>query len=250
MCGRYVLSDADWETYHDGLRIIRPTPVELGGQVDWLGQADAEALAASGLSGADVSYNICPTQYVWAALPGPAGPSGEAQLMATKLRWGLVPGWFKGPLDDWKANTFNARIEEAHHKRSFQGAWRYGRCLIPASGYYEWSGPRVDKTPHYISLIDNRPVFFFAGLYAVAGEIASCTILTREALPEIADIHPRMPVILDDDQLLPWVAGAVKDAHIRAEYGRAVQGRLRHHPVRNFSARDQGPDLISPVPIA
>lgn len=252
MCGRYILSDANWQTYHDGLNIIRPTVDDLGGLVDWVGQADGSELAANGLTGGgiagdDVSYNICPTQYVAVALPGPPGRDGGARLMATRLRWGLVPGWFKDPVSDWKAATFNARVEDAYSKPTFRGAWRYGRCLIPASGYFEWSGQKGDKTPHYITLTDNRPVFFFAGLYAVAGEITSCTILTRAAVPEIAHIHHRMPVILDDEQMLPWLAGAVKDDQVRAEYGLSVAGRLRHHPVHKFGLRDNNPGIIAPV---
>lgn len=219
MCGRYVLGDASWAAYHDALRIIRP----------------------EGDDGPSASFNICPTQQV-----AIAAQEGE-ELVARSARWGLVPHWHEASLKEWKGTTFNARIEEAYNKPSFRTAWRKGRCLVPASGYYEWTGPKSNKTPHYISLTDNRPTFFFAGLCSTWQGSHTCTILTRPALPEIEDIHHRMPVILTEDEMMPWLNGAATDDDIRASFGTGVEGRFRHHQVRNIGIRDNGPELIEPT---
>jgi len=87
-------------------------------------------------------------------------------LRADAARWWFVPHWHRGPAADWKATTFNTKIETAHEKPSFRTAWERGRCIIPASGYYEWTGAKGQKTPWFISPQTNLPVFFFAGLYA------------------------------------------------------------------------------------
>lgn len=63
--------------------------------------------------------------------------------------WWLVPSWHRGSLKDWKATTFNARIEGAKDKPAFRSVWRHGRCLIPAAGYYEWTGERREAAAFY-----------------------------------------------------------------------------------------------------
>lgn len=72
-------------------------------------------------------YNVKPTQEVVILAKTPLEP-----MLA---RWWLVPSWHRGGLKDWKATTFNARIEEAKDKPAFRAVWRHGRCLIPAAGY-------------------------------------------------------------------------------------------------------------------
>ncbi|WP_286693466.1 SOS response-associated peptidase family protein [Paracoccus sp. SCN 68-21] len=87
-------------------------------------------------------FNIKPTQDVIVV------PSDPAK--AALARWWLVPSWHKGDLRDWKATTFNARIEDAATKPTFRAVWKHGRCLIPAGGYYEWTGDKGAKQPHAI----------------------------------------------------------------------------------------------------
>ncbi len=87
------------------------------------------------------------------------------------------PSWTKD-LSRMKANLVNARAETAHEKASFKGPLRYRRCVVPASGFYEWKREGTRKTPHYIELGGGEPIGF-AGLYDLyKDELLSCTILT------------------------------------------------------------------------
>ena len=123
--------------------------------------------------------------------------------------WGLIPSWSK----EFKMSysTFNARSEAVADKASFRSAYKQRRCLIPASGYYEWR--KLDdsnKQPYRISRDNNKP-FAMAGLYEDwtdkdSGEVfQSCTVVTREAYPELSEIHHRMPIILPEDSFDNWL---------------------------------------------
>lgn len=124
------------------------------------------------------------------------------------MRFGLVPHWYRGSLAEWKASTFNARLEEADSKPAFKGAWKYRHCIVPAEAFYEWSGPKGDRTKWRITRGDNQPLAF-AGLWDEAptqqGEVFSFTILTRQAGPDMNAIHEREPVILGPDDWEPWL---------------------------------------------
>lgn len=176
-------------------------------------------------------YNIKPTQDVLVVTE--ESPEGEM------ARWWLVPSWHKGELKDWKATTFNARIEDAARKPTFRGPWRYGRCLIPAGGYYEWTGEKGSKQPHFITGAGNEETLWFAGLVSRWNGMLTCTIVTRPANATVADIHSRMPVILNAEERDSWMAGS-DDPDI----GAGVQ--LRHHPVARFGIASDGPELIEP----
>ncbi|MDD7969934.1 SOS response-associated peptidase [Roseinatronobacter alkalisoli] len=175
-------------------------------------------------------YNIKPTQEVYVLW--------EGEL--TCARWGLIPSWHKGTLKDWRAATINARIEEAASKPSFRGAWRYGRCLIPAGGYYEWTGDRSPKQPHFFSSAGNEETLWFAGLMSVWNDLRTCAIMTRAANDTVEPIHDRMPVILSTDERDAWLAGS-GDPELGAGY------RVKHYPVARFGISDDGDELIEPV---
>lgn len=103
----------------------------------------------------------------------------------------------------------NARAETAAEKPSFRGAMRHRRCLVPASGFYEWTGERGSKQPHLIRLKD-RDLFAFAGVWeawlgADGSEIETMVILTTGANADMAQIHDRMPVILDERDFGRWL---------------------------------------------
>ncbi|QYK42824.1 MAG: SOS response-associated peptidase [Paracoccaceae bacterium] len=178
-------------------------------------------------------FNIKPTEQVLILARTP--------LTGMTARWWLVPSWFDGAAaKDWKATTFNARIEEARDKPTFRAVWRKGRCLIPAGGYYEWTGERGARQPHVILSAGNTQTLFFAGLASRWRDLLTCTILTRAANDSIAGLHHRMPVILDAEERDAWLGGT-DDLDIGAG------ARLRHHPVRPFGIADDGPDLIEPA---
>lgn len=178
-------------------------------------------------------FNVAPTQNILIL--------GKSPMVAMQARWWLIPSWHKGDLKDWKATTFNARIEDAQNKPSFRAVWRHGRCLIPMGGYYEWSGEKGRKQPHVIMSGGNEPTLWAAGLASLWHDLLTCTMMTRAANPAIESIHDRMPVILDIQEREAWLSGS---DDVRG-LGGAV--RLRHYPVRKFGAREEGPQLIEPL---
>ncbi len=130
------------------------------------------------------------------------------QSGVAEARFGLVPHWYRGALRDWKASTFNARVEDAAEKRTFHGPWKYRRCVVPADAFNEWSGPRHDRRKWRITRQDNQPLAF-AGLWDEArcadGDVTSFCILTRAAGEDMRAIHDREPVILPPDVWEGWM---------------------------------------------
>lgn len=214
MCGRYVLGESSWAEYHDALTILKPEPIKL-------------------------RFNIAPTQ------SAPICFASGGTLKLTDARWWFVPHWHKGGVKDWKATTFNAKIETAREKPTFRSAWKNNRCIVPATGYYEWTGEKGKKQPWLISVNQNIPVFFFAGLYSKRsdGEF-TYTILTRDAAPEIEHLHKRMPVILHSEQLVLWLNSIVEDDQMIDEFGLGWDDRFQYRKVKPFGVRDDGGELI------
>ncbi|MDT1064193.1 SOS response-associated peptidase family protein [Paracoccus sp. CPCC 101403] len=154
-------------------------------------------------------------------------------------RWWLVPSWHKGELKEFKLATLNARLEDAKDKPAFRSVWRYGRCLIPAGGYYGWTGARGSKQPHFIGFAGNEETLWFAGLASRWQDLLTCMIMTRVANVTVADVHTRMRVILNSDERAAWLGGTDD-----RELGAGT--RLRHHAVSRFGIDDNGPELIEP----
>ena len=128
-------------------------------------------------------------------------------------RWGLVPHWVKDPTR-FKANLFNARSEGAADKPSFRDAMRRWRCLVPASGFFEWAAAAGGKRPFHVRRRDGRPMAL-AGLWSVwsKGEtpLLSCTILTTRPNEVLRPLHDRMPVILERDDFDRWLDPGAAD---------------------------------------
>ena len=148
-------------------------------------------------------YNIAPTQPVLAVRLSSDGQQREFAL----FRWGLVPSWSK----DVKIGSrmINARAETAVDKPSFRAAFKRRRCLIPASGFYEWQQTNGRKQPHYIHP-QNDGIFAFAGLWelwqsADGSELQTCTILTTTPNELMAPIHNRMQVIVEPPDFSMWL---------------------------------------------
>lgn len=144
--------------------------------------------------GVELSYNVSPTQTV----PVFTSAGGVA------ARWGLIPSWSKEINTTY--STFNARIEGIDAKPAYRNAWKQSqRCLIPATGYYEWKGEKGSKQPYFVHSPKGDPLVF-AGLYEPArNEIpASCTIITKAAIGHMADLHIRVPVMLSLKNAVDW----------------------------------------------
>lgn len=143
-------------------------------------------------------YNVTPSNNI---------PIVRADADGKKLglaHWGFVPHWAK----DDKFKPINARAETITSKPFFKSAFYKQRCLIPASGFYEWQGEKGHKQPFYISLADTD-VFAFAGLWdhwnSPDREFDSCTIITTTANDTMAPIHKRMPVIIEPEHYDQWL---------------------------------------------
>ncbi|WP_022707852.1 SOS response-associated peptidase [Paracoccus zeaxanthinifaciens] len=177
-------------------------------------------------------FNIKPTQDVLVVAKTP--------LVGMFARWWLVPSWHRGDLKDWKATTFNARIEDAKTKPTFRAVWRHGRCLIPGGGYYEWTGDKGAKQPHLIRSAGNEETLWFAGLASRWQDLLTCTVMTRAANDDVKAVHHRMPVMLNADEREAWLGGS-------DDVSLGEGARLTHHPVARFGIEDDGPELLEPI---
>lgn len=134
--------------------------------------------------------------------------------MAHFLRWGLVPSWAKDPTV--ATRLINARSETLAEKPAFRSAYKRRRCIIPASGFYEWKTEGKDKQPYYIHPAGpGSEPFGLAGLWerwaSPEGEpLDTFTIITTEANSAMAEIHERMPAILAPEDFGLWLSREVK----------------------------------------
>jgi putative SOS response-associated peptidase YedK len=142
-----------------------------------------------------------------------------AGLEAAVMRWDLVPHFWKQPV---KAKTFlatNARSETVATTAAFKAAFARRRCLVPADGFFEWTGEKAAKTKWLVTVAD-QPWFCFAGLWDHAetadGPIDSFTLLTTAAGPDMAAYHSRQPVILPRDRRMDWLDLAADPAALFA----------------------------------
>lgn len=220
MCGRYVLA-------------VDPNQMAM-------------EFSLSGDLSLPANYNVAPTQAVPVIL-------NESPQELTFARWGLMPSWAKDL--SMSAKMINARSETVDEKPAFRAAFKRRRCLVPASGFYEWQ-TRDDgkKYPMYIHLTD-REVFGFAGLWEVwhspdGDELRTCTILTTSANDFMRSIHERMPVILARENYADWLAAGDVPAP-------ALKPLLRGYDPDKMTAYEvsksvnragfSSPDMIEPV---
>jgi putative SOS response-associated peptidase YedK len=155
----------------------------------------------------------------------------DAKRELVPMRWGLVPSWWKKTVKE-APSTFNARAETVAEKPMFRSAFKRNRCLIPASGYYEWQNTPTGKQPYYYTARDGSPLTF-AGLWdewkdIETGEpLKSCTIIITNANALASKVQDRMPVLLSPDEFEPWLSG-----HAGAEIlNRAPELMLQVWPV-------------------
>lgn len=162
----------------------------------------AELLELDEVPDIEPRYNIAPSQPVLVI-------RGSGLSM---LKWGLVPFWATDPKIGFK--LINARSETVHEKKAFRWAMRARRCLIPADGFYEWKKAKNDRLPYHFEQSDGRP-FCMAGLWekwqgADGSKLETCTILTTAANSLVAEIHDRMPVIVQPDHYRMWLDPSVQ----------------------------------------
>ncbi|SFK04713.1 SOS response-associated peptidase [Celeribacter neptunius] len=189
------------------------------------------------------NYNICPTTQIHVVFR-----EGDQRRLAP-MRWGFVPTWYKSPLDG--PLLHNARAEGLAEKPAFREACRQRRCLIPADGFYEWHRPEGrEKQPWYIRPAVEGPMVF-AGIWQDWHQdgmrFASCAMVTTEAAGKMAEIHHRIPVILQPGDWAKWLG---EEGHGAARLMRpAPDDTLRFHKVGKAvnSNRATGPELIEKI---
>jgi putative SOS response-associated peptidase YedK len=189
-------------------------------------------------------YNIAPTQQVVVIRT-----YQDESIHLDLLKWGLIPLWSKDPSIGSK--MINARSETVDTKPSFRSAFKHRRCIIPASGFYEWQEVGGKKHPLYVRLKDNNPMLF-AGLWEhwkpEEGEtIESCTILTTTTNELIQPLHDRMPVILDNKDKDLWLDPHVSDPEqLKSLFKPYPSEQMEIYPVSDIvnSPRNDTPECI------
>lgn len=188
-------------------------------------------------------YNVAPEAEPVAAVPD------EAPDALEPFSWGLVPHWVEDP-DDWPS-PINARAETVHEKPAFRDAFRNRRCLVPANGFYEWTGRRGKRIPHWIT-VDDDGLFAMAGIWETWGDEGdrerSLAIVTTASNGVVGELHDRMPVILEPDEERTWLASEDEDE---------LRGLLDPYPDERTAEREvstavnvpsnDSPALIEPV---
>lgn len=220
MCGRYGLN--------------HPDPVL------------AEWYRASFMPELKPRYNIAPTMEILAVRDTDSGRLGSM------MRWGLIPYWLK---DVKKLPVLNnARAETVAEKPAFRQPFRQRRCLIPASGFFEWKTEGRRKQPYFISSRDGTP-FSFAGIYETwvtdTGEAKeSCAIITTECNALMQPIHDRMPVILSQDAWDTWLDPDLRRDEILLSLLKPCdENRIQAWPVTQAVGKvvNQGEELFRPL---
>jgi putative SOS response-associated peptidase YedK len=217
MCGRFALTDA---------------PEEVAALFGYL---DAEDFPPR--------YNIAPTQ------PIAIVREEHGARRFALARWGLVPAWVEDPRHFQL--LINARSEGIADRPAFKNAIRYRRCLVPASGFYEWRRQGRSKQPYWVKPRHTGPIAF-AGLWETwsdrdGGEIDSACIITTNANATVMPIHARMPVIITPDQFDRWLKGETDEAMALLKPARDDLLEVHQVSDRVNKADADDPGLMLPV---
>lgn len=196
----------------------------------------------------DLRYNIAPSTMILSLRNTVDGRTG------IMTRWGFVPSWCRDP--SAMPLLHNARAEKVASSPMFRRAFRKRRCLVPASGFYEWKTVpgQKSKQPFYISFKDSTPIAL-AGLWESTtmidgSTLDTCAITTTQANAELAPIHPRMPAILRQDDWDRWLNPELPPdeellAMLRPYDGDRLQAWGVVHAVNKLS--NDSPALIRPI---
>lgn len=211
-------------------------------------------------------YNVAPTKHVPTVVEryprdadGTVLEDEPAVRSLRVMRWGLVPFWAKDP--SVGNRMINTRAETAKEKPAFRKALARRRCLVPADGWFEWkatdggSGRKASKEPYYMTTRDSSSLAF-AGLWETWRDpkadpdelpLITFSVITTEAVGQLADIHPRMPLVLPRSRWADWLDPGRTDAtDLLAPPDRDWVDELELRPVstRVNNVRNNGPELI------
>jgi putative SOS response-associated peptidase YedK len=210
------------------------------------------------------NYNVAPTATIATVVSRHSEPDDVATRRVRLMRWGLVPPWVKagpdGAPDSKGPLLINARSDKLASSPAFRGSAKSKRCLVPMDGWYEWRanpgsalGKKTAKTPFFMHRGDGDTLFM-AGLWSVwkpakeADPLLSCTIITTDAVGELAEIHDRMPLILTKDDWDAWLnPDAALDPELLAQAPDVRGIELREISTLVNSVRNNGPELLEPA---
>ena len=222
MCGRYLF---------------------LTGAEELIGEFDLSTLPGD----LPPQYNVAPSHLVAVVGNKPHG-AGRGLI---RMRWGFVPRWASDPNSGPK--PINAKSETAATNPAFRDSFRTRRCLIPATGFYEWHATPAGKVPQLFRPAAGTPLAF-AGLWDVwnpRGEspLFTCTILTVPANATTAFCHHRMPAILRRDDYAAWLDAKTPLADTQALLKTSPDDLLTATPLSSTvnSVRNAGPDCLTPA---
>ena len=220
MCGRYAL-----HTHPDVIKL---------------------QFGLSGVPEFKPKYNIAPSSDVLIVRE-----DKDRGRSADLYRWGLIPGWAKDPAIGNK--LANARGETVAEKPSFRSAFRHWRCLVPASGFYEWKTVAGKKQPYYIHPKGDE-LFGLAGITELwngpDGPLRTVSLITTEPNELMREIHDRMPVIVPREDYAAWLDPRNQDAAKLKGFIRSYPAeRMATYPVSKAvsNARNEGAELIRPL---
>lgn len=146
------------------------------------------------------NYNVAPSSIIPVIVK-------NSPKKIIKMKWGYLPSWSKEY--DSKYSVINTRVETIQSKPYFKESFTKYRCLIPATGFYEWRKDPTEKIPFYIHL-KNSKYFSFAGIYSIWKDVSgkefyTCSIITTKPNKLMIPIHDRMPVILSKEEEEIWI---------------------------------------------
>ncbi len=189
-------------------------------------------------------YNVAPSQ----SMPVVVRNSPNRLV---EMQWGLIPSWSKEPRAQF--STINARAETITKSPVFRGPFKSRRCLVPASGFYEWRKTDQGKQPYCIRLKDEE-LFAFAGLYDVwhdaeGNELSSYTVITTTPNDLVAPIHNRMPVILRQEDEDIWLDKDADSARLLELLVAYPAERMDAYPVSRAvnSPANEGAELLQAI---
>lgn len=206
MCGRFVRKGES--------KKVAETLGEVAGEENWTD-----------------SYNVAPGSTIPIVTGDPSG-----RYMGPAV-WGFT--------SSGRAPLFNARAETVDTLPSFRDAFRQNRCLVPASGFYEWRSS--DRQPFYFERVDGLPLSF-AGIWKRVGDHLEATVLTTTPNRDMAGVHDRMPVILSPERWNNWLdPEPLRSGQSRDLLCPSPDGTLTRWPVGKAvgSVRNNHPGLIS-----
>lgn len=179
--------------------------------------AEFAAVDATGAAAPEADFNVAPTKDVFGVVQRhPRDTAGERDLSRTErsirvMRWGLVPHWAKDP--SIGSRMINAKSETVTGKSAFRAAIKSRRCLLPADGWYEWKTDSGRKQPYFMTSPDGSSLAF-AGIWSTWNDpraeegtpsLVTCSVLTADAVGQLAGIHQRMPLVLSPRVWVRWL---------------------------------------------